>query len=309
MDQLGPGGIIFLLRNDNLSHIFNLNYTDIGFYYTLNKRLYLFTFYNFGNYSQRSELDQFIKKYNITKICYKKIKKYTNEYHNIINNFKERNIPNKYETIKDIFNSKYYSFNMFNKIMRLIDKNIIEDNSYNLLNSNLFEESNYISISGSNKDSESEVLSYILNDDYLKKMLISLIRKEPLSSIENIKDTLNNLNLDIVKGSVPVLKINKLIININELLKHIEYEHKPIKLINEDTSLYCLLLVNKNVKDIPMRLINGDKILVPMNEYNYSKFSKDELIEMLFMLDVYSNGTPKFDQIRTLITKELTKRL
>jgi len=152
----------------------------------------------------------------------------------------------------------------------------------------------------SSEIAEPEIINDIifLNDNKIK-----------INSINNIRNILNGLNQDIKQGNVPHLRLDKLILNFNNLISQIDRGYNPIKISEEELSSYALITISdKVVNDIPMQLKSGDKILIPMNETNFSRFTMDQLDEMLSMLDIYSNGNNKFDQIRSLITKELAKK-
>ena len=138
-----------------------------------------------------------------------------------------------------------------------------------------------------------------------------ILNKDTISkNINNIKILIYDIINDINNNNIPSLRLDKLIKYTNILSQEIDTEHKDINInIDIKKSLYCLLLFNDNsLKDIPLQLKNNQKIIVPMNEFNYSNYKKEELEEMLTILDIYSNNDPKLDQIKSLIYKELSKK-
>ncbi len=152
--------------------------------------------------------------------------------------------------------------------------------------------------------------STFIHSDSLSNNDILLVTdtKACMSAITGVKNLLTNICNDVKAGCNPVIKFNKLLDNFNNLLKIIDPNYRSIPLLNNEASMYALLSLNEPLGDIPVRLTHGDKILVPMNETNYSKFTKEQLEEMLVILDVYTTGNHKFDQVRSNIVKEITNK-
>lgn len=148
--------------------------------------------------------------------------------------------------------------------------------------------------------------SIILDDKNKNSVLLIHDTAARMTATNNIKSMLNLISNDVKNDKIPVIRLNKLIHNFNVLMEKIDKDYHSIKLIDADTSTYALITTNDNVSmDIPVQLRNGSKLMIPMNETNYSRFTKEQLEEMLVILDIYSNGNSKFDQIRARITKEL----
>jgi hypothetical protein len=145
----------------------------------------------------------------------------------------------------------------------------------------------------------------ISNDNFI----FSIDTKSRITATNNIRNILNNISNDIKDSKVPVIRLNKLIDNFNILMKHIDEKYYPVNTLDDDSSTYGLIITDSNLKDIPIQLKNGDKVLIPMTETNYSRFTKEQLEEMLIILDIYSNGNNKFDQVRVNITREIANKM
>ena len=140
---------------------------------------------------------------------------------------------------------------------------------------------------------------------------ISIISEDKNKSIysNNIKILLTNIQSKMLAKEIPIIRLNKLITNFNSLLQLLESTFIPINLIEGDVSSYGLIVTNDTANPgIPIQLKNGNKLLIPMNETNYSRFTKEQLEEMLVLLDIYSTGNNKFDSTRALMTKELAQK-
>jgi hypothetical protein len=251
---------------------------------------------------------------------------------NVTRNNKYKPKENKYVSIfKSALDTIIKDTELFNKILELINnKGTFSSIEIDEMIKNYFNSSQQlynILIEGLKRGRIKSIeLSYILklfkndlnildnkngleNPDILNDILIIQDNKQRINSTNAIRNILNNINENIKSGKIPHLKLNKLISNFNVLISQIDKNYNPIKLTNEDISAYGLISTNDTlISDIPIQLKDGDKLLIPMNETNFSRFNIDQLDEMLSILDIYSNGNNKFDQIRSLITKELSKK-
>ena len=166
---------------------------------------------------------------------------------------------------------------------------------------------------GAIKYVESDIQSFDLKLDPIETktgngdLILYMDSRTRVNAMNSIRSILSTISNDISIGNIPTIKLNKLIHNYNILCEHIDPNYKQLKPMEDDISAYGLIITNHNsISDIPIQLKNGDKIIIPMNETNYSRFTIEQLEEMLIILDVYSNGNNKFDQIRARITKELS---
>ncbi|HLX53116.1 MAG TPA: hypothetical protein VKR58_04215, partial [Aquella sp.] len=132
--------------------------------------------------------------------------------------------------------------------------------------------------------------------------------KTRVTATTNIRNLLSGISNEVKNGTCPVIKYNKLIDHFNTLLKLIDPNYKNIPLLSNDMSMYAILSLDQPLGDIPVRLKHGDKILIPMNDTNYSRFTKEQLEEMLVILDVYTTGDHRFDQVRTNIAREISNK-
>lgn len=150
----------------------------------------------------------------------------------------------------------------------------------------------------------------LIDDNNKNSILLFHDTKARITASNNIKSMLTVISNDIKTNKIPIIRLNKLIHNFNILMEKIDKDYRPVKVYDEDTSTYGLITTNDNVSvDIPVQLKNGTKLMIPMNETNYSRFTKEQLEEMLIILDIYSNGNIKFDQIRSRITRELATKI
>lgn len=148
------------------------------------------------------------------------------------------------------------------------------------------------------------------SEEKVKNVLIVLDNKKRTVATNNMKAIFTQTLNSIVNGEIPTIKLDKLISNFNVLMEEVDPSFKPIKVSVENTSSYGLILIgDSNTKNIPIQLKTGDKMIIPMNETNYSRFTIEQLEEILIILDVYSNGDSKFDGIRSIITKELANKI
>jgi len=182
-----------------------------------------------------------------------------------------------------------------------------------------------------------ELYNYIVNkinnkslNDIDKINFIELMKNNHRLLLDSIKEspTENNIKINLDKNyqcirnllieiynnvklnRIAYIKYNEIVNNFNIICKNIYVNHRDLKMIDEHTSYNSILISNDiNIKDIPALLKSGKKIYIPMSDYDYSRYSIDELEEMLTILDVYSSGNNKFDEVRSLITKCLAKKL
>lgn len=139
-------------------------------------------------------------------------------------------------------------------------------------------------------------------------LIFTIDTKSRITATNNIKNILNTVSTEIKDGKVPIVQLNKLIDNFNILMKHVDDKYRPVNTLDDDISVYGMIIADKHLKDIPVQLKNGDKVMIPMSETNYSRFTKEQLEEMLVILDIYASGNNKFDQVRSNITKEIANK-
>ena len=125
-----------------------------------------------------------------------------------------------------------------------------------------------------------------------------------------IKNLLTDIYNNVKLNRIAYIKYNEIVNNFNIICKNIHSNYKDLKMLDDNTSYNSILISNDmNIKDIPALLKTGKKIYIPMNDHNYSRYTFDELEEMLTILDVYSSGNNKFDEVRSLITKCLANKI
>lgn len=217
----------------------------------------------------------------------------------ILNN---RNIQNNNDTFLDELTSNYFfsSQQIFQDILNGIRNKKLKNGDF----------INHLKIMARDFDNLNGKTFKELNDiDNTKEdFIFTPDTKTRITATNNLKNIINNIAMDIKNETVPIINLNKIIFNFNNLMKCIDSNYRSINNIDDDISIYGMITAGENLKDIPMQLKNGDKILIPMSETNYSRFNKDQLEEMLTLLDIYANGNNKFDQIRTNITKEIAHK-
>lgn len=128
-------------------------------------------------------------------------------------------------------------------------------------------------------------------------------------NLDTLRKMFQDINNNIESSKLISIKYNEILQQFNSICKICMSDYVPLKYIDENSSYHAILITNDiNVKDIPILLNNQKKVLIPMNEHDYSKYSYEELEEISKVLDVYSNGNNKMDEIRSLIIKELARK-
>lgn len=305
-NNLGNGGIILIKEKDksvnSLCKLMGLEFNLIGFYYKINdhcdyKFILIDIFYLEDDMISHLNGVSF-SHMKLEKVAYKRLLIDNTKFIKKLDKFSFQTNFNKKEVFAKLLEGQMISFNIFNKFMLTFDNSLIPDNKIDemLFDSTLF----------------SPLTNYeLLIGGYVKKELIESNHKEfNKRYYENIKNYLEEIYNDIKSKKLAYIKYNEIIYNFNMIYRNIDKNHKDLKLLENESSYHCLIVSNDmNMKDIPLLLKNGKKIFIPMSEYDYSRYSVDELDEMLTILDVYSVGDNKFDEIRTLITKELAKKI
>lgn len=129
------------------------------------------------------------------------------------------------------------------------------------------------------------------------------------SSQRKLYTLFSDIYNEITNGKVAYIKYNEMVTNFNIIITDMDKNYRNLNLIDEEMSYHALLITNDTgVGGIPILLKNGSKIFIPIGEYDYGKYSIQELEEMLIILDVYSSGNSKIDEVRTLITHAIAKK-
>jgi hypothetical protein len=234
--------------------------------------------------------------------------------------------------IYELFNNKH--------IVDLISQKIRSDSIQDF---NILQLSNYINstmslknqvsnlLLGDKVESEDLILSLDnINKDYNKmvtnipRLGLSIVQKESIRSLKSscffgekarknlakMKSLLTKINDAIESQDLIRIDYNELIDSFNDLGTVIDNNFTKLESIPADISYPALLINNDNTSpDIPILLKNGSKIYIPMGKNDYSVYMIEELEEMLIILDVYSSGNNKIDEIRAAITLELSRKI
>lgn len=186
----------------------------------------------------------------------------------------------------------------YNDLISLLNK--YDEDKLNLLDNFRFEskiESKH-DLKIESKDSKDKIIIFKNNDSYY-------------SSLKIIRDELSSLQENINNDTQPILNINLLLENINNIISISPGKLTPIPLINSETSFQGIFVVSKNqlkkIKTIDIKNSYSEKkkIILPAHGYDLSRFKKNELIEILHTLESEEFKDGRFDQMKSDLIKLL----
>lgn len=142
-------------------------------------------------------------------------------------------------------------------------------------------------------------------------------KKEELRKIVNLKNNISQINDSIKNSIIPVIDINALITDINNIL--ISYGEETIDKISGESSYNSLVVVTNTTKDkyrkvlldstISLNMPDKGKYIIPLHNAKLKQFNIDELTEILNYVDTISDDTKKFDVLRYELTQEIARKL
>lgn len=124
--------------------------------------------------------------------------------------------------------------------------------------------------------------------------------------LTSLHDKINSLVRTISTGGTPLININELSNMTNSLLSLTGLQLEKIPAIEGETSLPGVMVVSSGHESgIPIRLSDGNKIVLSLMGEDLDQFGKEDLREILSTLDVVSNGDNRFDDLRAKIVDAL----
>ena len=127
---------------------------------------------------------------------------------------------------------------------------------------------------------------------------IKINKKEDLFYLSN---RLQKFIGDIVQQKVPVIDLKKLIDICNELSDYLSQDKQEYSIDHLEEQI---AIISFKDEEIPISFSNGKKTVITSNNFDLSQFSREELIELLRLLDVIVKDN-KYDYLRTEIMEQL----
>jgi len=173
-----------------------------------------------------------------------------------------------------------------------------------------------------NHDSSATASSFsidplFVSDNELKDDLIRLVsvcpsthqdnpHVSPILLLTSLRDKIDSLVQAVSAGETPLLNINDLSDTVNSLLSLTGHQLENIPTLEGETSVPSIISVTSGHRSgIPIRLSNDNKVVLSLMGEDLDKFSKDDLQEILSILDVMSDGDNRFDDMRAKIVDAL----
>lgn len=155
-------------------------------------------------------------------------------------------------------------------------------------------------------------ISEININQWIKQYIKQFIKKYDVTFLKNIyKSEDNNHCNDIIHNLLIYIKqqINldePIIININDIINTYDtYSDNKIKLIDGEYSIPIIGIISSNSGDkVSLKMKNGRYEIITTRNPMLERFNKDELIEILQVLDVVDSNH-EYDILRMNITKHL----
>lgn len=124
----------------------------------------------------------------------------------------------------------------------------------------------------------------------------------PVVILTSLRDKINSMVESISSGETPTLNINELSDTVNSLLYSVSYKLNQIPILEGETSIPSVTVISSGHRSgVPIRLSNGNKIILSLMDDNLERFDRSDLIEILSILDVMSDGDNRFDDMRAKI--------
>lgn len=136
---------------------------------------------------------------------------------------------------------------------------------------------------------------------------ISLVEKSILDvKIDEINAITTGLLDDIKLGKTPTLKYGLLSSKINSILAMFGRNLIAVDGISSINGVICF---DEKLDQVPVLLRGGNKIIIPLNnpDKQLETCNKEQLEEILVVLDIISNGNIAYDELRSKITIMLSK--
>jgi hypothetical protein len=124
----------------------------------------------------------------------------------------------------------------------------------------------------------------------------------PIIILTSLRDKINSIVESISSGETPILNINELSDTVNSLLSSVSYKLEKIPILEGETSVPSVTVISSGHRSgVPIRLSNGHKIILSLMDDDLERFDRSDLIEILSILDVMSDGDNRFDDMRAKI--------
>ena len=118
--------------------------------------------------------------------------------------------------------------------------------------------------------------------------------------LETVKESIQNEN-------VPVINLYLLIDSINRLINLTKTKTNIMTMPSGEISLPAVITtVSHKLPPIPMKLKSNKQLIITTKDFDLSPFKREELIEILEILDVTTSNTPAFDDLKSAITTKLS---
>jgi len=124
----------------------------------------------------------------------------------------------------------------------------------------------------------------------------------PIIILTSLRDKIDSMVESISSGETPILNINELTDTVNLLISSFSYKLKKIPILEGETSVPSVTVISSGHRSgVPIRLSNRNKIILSLMDDDLERFDRNDLIEILSILDVMSDGDNRFDDMRAKI--------
>ena len=130
---------------------------------------------------------------------------------------------------------------------------------------------------------------------------IDLSKLHPEEELLAVLKNFQRLLTDICNQKIPIINIKSLSETCNNLAQHLSQDVQDYPLDHLEDGV---AIISSKDEEIPITFSNGKQTVITSNNFNLSQFTREELIELLRLLDVIITDS-KYDYLRTEIVDQL----
>jgi hypothetical protein len=308
---------IFNIINNFINEYYNIGKNPGNHYYINQCDSFNTIIYNIKNDNVRVDdgMSRFIKIFNKLALLLVLDKEFRGNIISVIYNINKFTFNNNYiltkvvnsinestciiEEILDTYNNKRIVVPRFTKSIESYDAGIVELNKLLTVNLDNINSDILYNFGINTKSKEIISVSITNNNNYKNNDKI-------FNNIKNINDQMNSICSNIDKHEIPIIKLNLLINNINTIISTFDEDYKKVDSVSKYYSCPSILDFDNNDIEISLMLRNDTKIYITLNNCNIENYTKEELEEILIILDIVSDGNSKYDQLRGSISNRLS---
>ena len=133
---------------------------------------------------------------------------------------------------------------------------------------------------------------------------IDLSKLHPEQELLTVLNNFQKLITDISSQKIPIIDIKQMAEICNDLAQHLSQDVQKYTTEHLEDQIAVISSKCSEKQEIPISFSNGKQTIITNRNFNLSQFTRDELLELLRLLDVIVVDS-KYDHLRTEIVDQL----